>query len=768
MSRFEIEKARAVPIEAELARRGVPLQGRGPERAGPCPACGGADRFSINTAKQVWNCRGCEAKGKGTIDLVKFLDGCNFLEAVETIAGEPRPGAAPKKVVAERFDYHDETGTLLYQIERVEFRNPDGSFVLADGGKRKKTFRQRRPDPDRPGQWLWNLDGVAPVPYRLPELIDSLDGDHLIIIAEGERKVDFLRGWGFAATCNSGGSKKWRAEHSAFLRGANVVILPDKDPPGRKHLDAVAASVKEVGAAVRVLTLPGLPPKGDVVDWAEAGGTTEQLRDLIQHDARPWASSSGHDAEPAAMASQPEAIVGDGVEGGDVAAISGNVIWLSEDTLALVFADRHASGLRYVAAWGKWLAWTGTHWEIESTLAVYDMARKICRGFVRPNASPPVLLTKAQTVSAIEMLARSDRRIAATAEQWDADPWELNTPGGIVDLRTGLIRPHCQQTDYVMKITGAAPAETADCTVFLQFVNEITQGDSEYIAYLQRLAGYCLTGDTSEHVLAFAHGPGGGGKTTYFDALGGAMGSYRTVAAMETFVQTGHREHYTELANLAGARMVTASETEEGRLWAEAKIKNLTGGDPISARFMHKDFFEFRPQFKLMIFGNHRPGLRSVDEAIRRRFHLLPFPVSITDEKRDPNLPAKLKAEWPGILRWATEGCLQWQRQRLKPPAAVVEATRDYLSAEDNVRNWIEDSCTVAASEWEASGALFASWKKWAEASGVIVGTERSLVQAIKGKLGNKVAEKRVRDMASKKRGLVGISVNRGKNIDAD
>jgi hypothetical protein len=132
--------------------------------------------------------------------------------------------ATSKKVVAERFDYHDETGTLLYQIERVEFRNPDGSFVLADEGKRKKTFRTRRPDPDRPGQWLWNLDGVAPVPYRLPELIDSLDGDHPVIIGEGERKVDLLRGWGFAATCNSGGAEKWRAGHSAFLRG--VMIRP--------------------------------------------------------------------------------------------------------------------------------------------------------------------------------------------------------------------------------------------------------------------------------------------------------------------------------------------------------------------------------------------------------------------------------------------------------------------------------------------------------------------------------------------------------------
>jgi putative DNA primase/helicase len=263
-------------------------------------------------------------------------------------------------------------------------------------------------------------------------------------------------------------------------------------------------------------------------------------------------------------------------------------------------------------------------------------------------------------------------------------------------------------------------------------------------------------------MLAFAHGPGGSGKTTLFETIGGIMGSYRAVAGMETFIQTLHPQHSTDVASLMGARMVTASETEEGRRWAEAKIKTLTGGDKITARFMRKDPFTYRPQFKLIIFGNHRPTLRSVDEAWRRRFNLLPFIVAILKEKQDQLLPAKLKAEWPGILRWAIDGCLMWQNQRLKPPAAVINATEDYLSAEDNVKAWIDEKCTVAINEQETSAALFASWKLWAEASGVIVGTQTSLVQTIKGKLGDKVIEnKHVRDMASLKRGLNGISVNR-------
>jgi len=207
----------------------------------------------------------------------------------------------PKKIVADRFDYHDETGALLYQVERIEFQNPDGSFVLADTGKRKKTFPQRRPDSNRPGEWVNGIDGVRRVPYRLPELIEAVINDSLIVVAEGERKVDLLRSWGFAATCNSGGSgssKIW-IEHARdyFSPGANVVIVPDKDEPGRDHANTAAAALKEAGATVRVLDLPGLGPKGDVIDWAQAGGTAERLHDLIEHDAKPWVprEANGHD-----------------------------------------------------------------------------------------------------------------------------------------------------------------------------------------------------------------------------------------------------------------------------------------------------------------------------------------------------------------------------------------------------------------------------------------------------------------------------------------
>jgi hypothetical protein len=256
------------------------------DRCGPCPVCGGVDRFSINIKKQVWNCRGCD-RGGDVIDLVKHLDHCDFVSACGTLTGEPPPAKpngpkgkdrktpVTKKIVAACFDYTDETGTVLFQVQRIEFQNADGTFVAVHG-KRKKTFRQGRPDPNRPGKWIWNVDEVRPVPYRLGELNEALANGQVVLVVEGERKADLLREWNIAATCCAGGSGKWCREHSAFLQGADVLILPDQDDAGCKHTDVVGASLQGVAASVRVLQLPGLRRKEDVVDWAKAGHTADE------------------------------------------------------------------------------------------------------------------------------------------------------------------------------------------------------------------------------------------------------------------------------------------------------------------------------------------------------------------------------------------------------------------------------------------------------------------------------------------------------------
>lgn len=405
----------------------------------------------------------------------------------------------------------------------------------------------------------------------------------------------------------------------------------------------------------------------------------------------------------------------------------------SDDTLALRFSLQHKDELRYVAAWGRWLQWTGSKWENDTTLNVYDRARALCREVALETEKPGIQrdLTSGRTIASVEKLARSDRRHAATVDQWDFDPWLLNTPDGIINLHTGTTLPH-DPAQHMTKITSVGPSE--GCPMWMDFLDRVTAGNGSLQGYLQRVCGYALTGTTTEHALFFAFGTGRNGKGVFLNTITNIMGDYACVAPIETFTATQQDKHETGLAFLRGARLVAAQETEEGRNWAENKIKALTGGDPITARYMRQDFFTFTPQFKLFIAGNHKPGLRNVDEAIRARLHLIPFDVTIPEAERDPLLPEKLKAEWPGILDWMITGCLDSQAVRLKAPDAVKQATADYFEAEDATALWLSEFCIQGKQLWSASAQLYASWKVWAEKAGEAVGSQKRFGQNLLGR----------------------------------
>lgn len=403
---------------------------------------------------------------------------------------------------------------------------------------------------------------------------------------------------------------------------------------------------------------------------------------------------------------------------------------ITEDALAATFAARHAETWRYVAGWGQWLTWSGKLWRREETLQAFDLARMICReaaaraGSARLKAK----LSSAATVSAVERLARSDRRHATTTEPWDRDPWLLNTPGGVVDLRSGASLLHDPGL-FMTRIAGASVADA--CPVWLGFLETVTGGDGELQSYLQRMAGYCLTGVTTEHALFFLYGTGANGKSVFANTLTAILGDYATVAPMDMFMATQGDRHPTDMAGLRGARIVTSIETEQGSRWAESKLKALTGGDKITARFMRQDFFEFIPQFKLLIVGNHKPSIRNVDEAMKRRLHMVPFTVTIPPARRDKHLADRLLAERDGILAWALEGCIEWQRTGLRPPPAVMAATEDYFEAEDAIGRWIDERCSVGLHLSASTSAMFADWKAWADANGEFAGSVKRFSEAL-------------------------------------
>ena len=269
--------------------------------------------------------------------------------------------------------------------------------------------------------------------------------------------------------------------------------------------------------------------------------------------------------------------------------------------------------------------------------------------------------------------------------------------------------PRCE--DYITRRTAVTPAITAECPRFLKFLRQASGGDAALIGFLQRWFGYCLTGITREHALIFLYGPGGNGKGVLLQTIGAILHDYCVTAAMETFTASRGERHPTDLAMLHGARLVITTETEEGQAWAEARIKALTGGDAISARFMRRNFFTYIPTFKLTVSGNHKPVLRNVDDAARRRFNMVPFLYKPSEP--DTKLSDNLKDEWPGILRWMIDGCLAWQREGLVPPSSVIEATGAYFFEQDIFAQWIDERCEVGTGLGASNDSLVRSWRSF-------------------------------------------------------
>lgn len=394
---------------------------------------------------------------------------------------------------------------------------------------------------------------------------------------------------------------------------------------------------------------------------------------------------------------------------------------LNEDGLALAFADRHKNELLFCHTSGKWYHWDGARWKKEKTKLAFAWARKVCRDL---NLKKDKALAKASTAGAVERFAQSDRAFAITSEIFDQNIWYIGTPDGTVNLKTGNLNLPAQ-SDYITKQTSVGPAPTADCPLWYQFLAEATQGDEDLIHFLQQVAGYCLTGDIREHALFFVHGDGGNGKGVFLNTITNILGEYATTSEMDTFTASKTDRHSTGMAMLQGARLVSASETEEGRAWAETRIKLLTGGDPITARFMRQDNFTFKPQFKLLIIGNFKPVLRNVDSAARRRFNIIPFVHK--PPKVDRELEDKLKVEYPAILRWMIDGCLNWQDNGLQRPEVVLSATKDYFESQDIFRQWMEECCDRGRNKSDTTARLFESWKGWAIANGEIVGSQKLL-----------------------------------------
>jgi putative DNA primase/helicase len=389
----------------------------------------------------------------------------------------------------------------------------------------------------------------------------------------------------------------------------------------------------------------------------------------------------------------------------------------------------------------EWQIWDqiqrGGRWKGDTTREIEDRAQR----FLRVQASfagdkrQAAGIASTYMVQNLVKLARSDRRIALTRDRFDSNPMVLNTPSGLIDFANNTCR-ETRREDYCSKITTVGPKSMP--TPRWQSYLDRFHPEIERQRFLQRFFGYCLTGDTREQVLVFGYGPAKNGKSTCLSVIAWIMGEYATTPSMDAFISDDHHSrHPTDLAALVGARLAVAAETQEGRWWDEVKVKQCTGGDSITARFMRQDFFTFQPQFKLFFVGNHRPRIRTVDEAMRRRFLIVPFDVTLPDNERIKGFEELLKTEGPGILAWMIEGTKAWLNGELAldphrgntsvqvrppgllPPESVFAASREYMDAEDTPGQWFEECAQSKAESWTLIKLLYRSYTEWTKENGL-------------------------------------------------
>ncbi len=391
------------------------------------------------------------------------------------------------------------------------------------------------------------------------------------------------------------------------------------------------------------------------------------------------------------------------------------------------FVRHHGEVIRYVRDMGAWLVWNGRYWELDDQTAIDLKAQATAKSLWRDleNASRQDSADLAswarQSNNFHKLKAMCDvakPHIAVTSDNLDARPYLLNCTNGVIDLQSGQLLPFDKHHWLTKQINVSFNAE-AKCPVFEGFLRDTFDGEPELIDFVQRAVGYSLSGDTSEQCFFIAHGTGANGKSTLLKVLQELLGDYACNTPMETLMvkrQGGGIPN--DIARLRGARLVTASEGEANQHLAAALVKQITGGDTMTARFLRKEYFEFKPECKLWLVTNHKPKLRGDDPAIWRRIYLIPFNVAVPKERQDGQLSEKLKAELPGILAWAVRGFQQWQSGRLQPPQAVLAATRAYQHEMDHVKRFVDDEVMPALGQNVGKADMHAAYIRWANENG--------------------------------------------------
>ena len=727
----------------------------GREWRGPCRIHNGTgDNFSVNAETGMWYCHSKCGRGGSMFDLEMALSNAEFPAAaneVRRIVGRPALRQVDREPEMKWGLPGWSHNYLAQQIESVEqkmkwrhtavypYFDADGRLayvkVRFTDKQNDKTFRQFGLT-SKLGWKSRKQAGKKPILYRL----NTLGAAAEVFIVNGEKAAD--RGaadLGIVTTCTPDGEGKWWGEYTKELLGKSTRIVTDRDEKGELHGKVVSEALARHVAEVKIIRLPGLPPKGDLWDWIQAGGSRDQLNEIVANTVTVELPTTSTDAPgPHLQASQT-------VEHTLLKQLrndTGNA-----DRLILKFGDR----LRYCPAFKKWLVWDGRRWAVDG------------QGFARRLAKKTMLEYLTQAVDAEDkdhrtfaygsldakrignLLTMAECELVITPDQLDTHPFLLNFLNGALDLENGVLLPHDPER-YITKLVHYNYNPQAECPLFLGFIARIMGNHPDasepeldraerMVEYLKRSIGYSLSGTTEEKAVFVPFGSGNNGKTTLLSTFLHLLEEYAVLLQVDTLmVRQESNNTQADLADLRGARFVMTSETEEGQRLSQGKLKRITQGmGKIKATRKYENPIEFSETHKLWMDTNSKPIIRAADDqATFNRLHPIPFTVTIPAEEIDKSLPRKLLAEAEGILAWAVEGALEWRRDGLGKPPEVAAANDDWKAENDQLGRFVEDCCVVSDSFSGKARPLYMCYREWAEGAGEAAITETMFGKRLK------------------------------------
>lgn len=675
-------------------------------------------KYDRASGKTILKCfAGCE-----TEEIVKAAG----LEVSDLFDNEFKGSSNPDDNISAIYKYRDENGETLF--EKVRFDKPkkhftqrryvNGSTVWGlDGGTYYETYNgsnnwsKKKRDKVKTKEF----EGCEPVVYNLPDVLEAVKKGIEICVVEGEKDADNLKKLGFVATCNFDGASastqkpKWRKEYNQYFKGAKVIVFNDNDDPGRAHANNIAAQLNGIVEYIKRPEIPGLLEKEDISDWIAAGHEKEDIEALIQNTEK-WNISQVPD--------------------------DANLIYFNFSDVGnaerLMAMD--GKNIRYNPIHKKWIIWSGRHWETDTSGKIESMARNCIRMLQIQGKSLPEQQGDEDNTALKKQIAQyvlrseSDAKIKAMVNQsktqtnlvikkTDENVYYLNLKNGTLNLKTGELQEH-NRRDYITKIVNVEYDPQVKCPNWIEFINKIFLNNTELIEYIQKSIGYSMTGDADLQCFYICHGQGSNGKGTFMKAIMTILGGYASVlkgsSLMEKMNDEGARG---DIAKLEGKYFVCVNELEEGKSFDEALVKSLSSGadEAIPVRYMYEEEFDLHPTFKMWMTTNKLPKIKGTDNGIWRRVRKIPFEYNFeNDENKDEHFfENKLMPEISGILNWAIEGCLKWQREGIKVPEEVKLANEDYRNDMDPIQRFLDECCIISETCKVKVSQLYDKYEEW-------------------------------------------------------